>query len=93
MAIKTKKTGFALAATAALLISGCASTEKQPEAAANSGSEMGQCSGVNSCKGTGSCATASSSCAGQNACKGKGWLPLNKAECESRGGKFSGFKK
>lgn len=89
--VKTTKNGWALATTAALLVSGCASTDNTTSAKPKS--DMGQCSSVNSCKGAGSCATANNSCAGQNSCKGQGWLPLAKADCEARGGKFSGFKK
>lgn len=92
MALKTTKSGLAVTA-AALLIVGCASNQQSSEVAVDKNSDMGQCHGVNSCKGTGSCATATTNCAGQNACKGQGWLPLNKAACDSRGGMFKGFKK
>lgn len=89
--LKKTKNGLTLAATAALFIGGCASNSNSAVTAPKS--DMGQCSGVNSCKGAGSCATANNGCAGQNSCKGKGWLPLAKSDCEARGGQFSGFKK
>lgn len=46
-----------------------------------------KCEGVNSCKGTSECKTASSECKGHNSCKGKGWVSMTKAECEKKGGK------
>lgn len=89
--IKNKK--FALAASAAMLISGC-SSDKPAEKVVNSNTtDMGQCHGINSCKGSGSCATQQNSCAGDNSCRGKGWLPLSQKDCIAREGKFIGFKK
>lgn len=88
-----------LALTAALLIVGCAASktsnnETQQKKADNSDSDMGQCSGVNACKSSASCAVlGQNSCAGQNTCKGKGWLPLSQKDCQTRGGRFTGFKK
>lgn len=87
-----------LVLTAAVLITGCASsTHSGNDSSTNAtaqDTDMGQCTGVNSCKGTASCAVpGQNSCAGQNSCKGKGWIPLTKADCQSRDGKFSGFKK
>lgn len=93
MKTQVKKRKIALATAAALLIAGCSSDAASPSNDAVE-SDMGQCRGVNSCKGTGSCATKGQNhCAGQNACKGKAWVPLNKADCKSRGGKFAGFMK
>ena len=46
-----------------------------------------QCTGINACKGQGSCKQASHSCKGQNSCKGQGWLPVDtKGECIVKGG-------
>ena len=59
-----KVSGFALAATAAAMLS------VAPMSA--SAGAKGKCVGANSCKGHSDCATANSSCKGQNACKGKG---------------------
>lgn len=83
----TKKVGLSVTAAAALLIAGCASDESVAEATVSE-SDMGQCHGVNSCKGTSACATAESSCSGQNACKGKGWLTTSKGDCDSQNGTF-----
>lgn len=93
MATNIKNKHLALATTAALLIAGCASNSTTSGNNGLRNSDMGQCSGANSCKGNGSCATANNSCAGQNNCKGQGWLPLTKPDCSARGGSFSKFKK
>jgi hypothetical protein len=46
------------------------------------------CMGVNSCKGTGACKTASNACKGQNSCKGMGFVIEKSAmDCEKAGGK------
>ncbi|MBS9778049.1 MAG: hypothetical protein KGV50_04720 [Gammaproteobacteria bacterium] len=85
-----KKSSFALAATAALLLAGCASDEKNMpmKDGMDKSSDMGQCHGVNSCKGTSACATAESSCMGHNSCKGKGWVKSTAKACNDAGGKF-----
>lgn len=49
---------------------------------------MGECHGVNSCKGHGECGGADHACAGKNSCKGKGWIKASKADCEKQGGEF-----
>ncbi len=97
---KTKHNRFAMAASAALLIGGCAGNTSQTSASngsplptpADSGSDIGRCVGANSCKGASACATSNNSCAKQNTCRGKGWLPLPKSECDAHGGRFMGFK-
>lgn len=45
-----------------------------------------KCAGINSCKGHGSCASASNECKGQNGCKGKGWLMATEKDCKAKGG-------
>lgn len=50
-----------------------------------------QCAGVNSCKGTSACKTASNPAGpGQNSCKGQGMLEVTKAECAAQGGTILG---
>lgn len=44
------------------------------------------CYGVNSCKGTADCATASHACKGQNSCKGEGFKALKAGQCLAKGG-------
>ena len=88
-----KLTGVALASAAAtLLLAGCggtASTETKMEKAAAPAAKVAsiKCSGINSCKGTSACATATSACSGQNSCKGQGWIKATKADCDAKGGK------
>ncbi len=49
---------------------------------------MGQCHGINSCKGTSACHSEKNSCAGTNSCKGKGWMKTSEKECKEKKGKF-----
>lgn len=48
----------------------------------------GECHGINSCKGKGSCRGTANECAGKNTCKAKGWLKMAKDECEKEKGEF-----
>ena len=48
-----------------------------------------KCEGANSCKGKGSCHSASNSCAGKNGCKGTGWVELSEKDCKDKGGKVA----
>jgi len=57
------------------------------------GATMGECHGMNSCKGQGACGGKGHSCAGKNSCKGKGWLQLSKADCDAKKGNFVEEKK
>ena len=46
--------------------------------------DMGECHGVNACKGKGDCHQKGKhghGCAGKNACKGKGWTKMTKEDC------------
>jgi hypothetical protein len=45
-----------------------------------------KCSGINSCKGTGSCKSSVSSCKGMNDCKGKGVIETTAKECKEKKG-------
>ncbi len=88
-----KLSGVALATAAAtLLLAGCGgdSSKTAKEAVSDTAAKVAEikCSGINSCKGTGACASATHGCAGQNSCKGKGWVKASKADCESKGGKI-----
>lgn len=80
----SQKSGLVLAATAAaLLLSGAVGTP-----AAKAAEQEGKCIGVNSCKGTSACKSASNECKGHNACKGKGWVKMTKADCDASKGVF-----
>lgn len=45
------------------------------------------CSGINACKGQGSCAGPGHACGGQNGCKGQGHTKTSKQDCLAKGGK------
>lgn len=53
---------------------------------------VGECHGVNACKGQGDCGGVTDGhkhgCSGKNACEGKGWLAMTKPACDEKGGKF-----
>ena len=84
-----KRTSLAMAAAAAALLSGCASTASQTaDVDAKTEADVGQCYGVNKCKGQGACASKAHACAGQNACKGQGWVTMNRGDCGTKGGRF-----
>ena len=73
---------IALAAATAALFAGAMAPVAHAEEAAGV-----KCQGINSCKGTSKCATATTSCSGQNACKGQGWIVVASAEeCTKQGG-------
>ena len=61
-------------------------TEKK--AAAKTTEVKGECSGVNSCKGTGECGGKGHACAGKNECKGQGWMSTTEADCKGKKGEF-----
>ena len=88
-----KLSGIALASAAAtLLLAGCGGdstkTAAKVETAPAEATKVAEvkCSGINSCKGTGACASATHACAGQNSCKGQGWIKASKADCDAKGG-------
>ena len=94
MRTASRLSGVALASAAAtLLLAGCGGKSETAKAAPEATSEAAakvatiKCSGINSCKGTGACASATHACAGQNSCKGKGWIKASKADCDAKGGK------
>ncbi len=88
-----KLSGLTLATAAAtLLLAGCGGNSTKPASAEEQVAPPGEkvaevkCSGINSCKGTGACGSATNGCAGQNSCKGKGWIKASKADCDTKGG-------
>ncbi len=82
---KNTARGLALATVAASLFA------LAPIAIADDGAQaLGNCYGVNACKGKSSCKTATSGCQGQNSCKGKGFVDsVSKGTCDQLGGRFS----
>ena len=84
-----KLSGAAIAAVAAgMIMSGCETTGGST--AAKSKEAKVHCYGVNACKGTTACKTATNACKGQNSCKGTGWVPMGAAECKEAGGTVEG---
>ncbi|HBF13332.1 MAG TPA: hypothetical protein DDW49_08130 [Deltaproteobacteria bacterium] len=78
-----KKTGLVLAGlvASAIMAGQVWANEPAPKAA------KVKCSGINACKGTGSCHSADNACKGQNACKGKGWVEVgSEKECTDKSG-------
>ena len=96
---RSVKTGAVIAFAAASLFStaACKKNDKASSTGPSSGDTAATppaeqtakvaCTGVNECKGKGSCKTANNGCAGQNECKGKGLTEVASAdECTSKGG-------
>ena len=55
---------------------------------------MGQCHGVNACKGHGDCQGKGHECSGKNSCEGKGWVKLSQETCEKlKDGKWTPMPK
>lgn len=82
------KHGALVAMAAGTLLGAACKKEEAKPAPAATGEQMAKvhCMGVNSCKGTGACKTASNACAGQNGCKGHGMMELTEADCTAKGG-------
>lgn len=72
-------------AVAGLILAGAVGVRAEQQEK-KAGEKVG-CSGINACKGKGSCAGPSSSCAGQNSCKGKGVVDTTPEDCAKQGGK------
>lgn len=54
---------------------------------------MGECHGINTCKGKSMCAVeGANGCHAQNSCKGKGWLSMNEKDCKAKKGKWAATK-
>ena len=85
----SKKLLFGAAMSGMLLVAGC-NAEKKSETPAPKMDEkvVGQCNGINSCKGQGSCHSKANSCAGKNSCKGEGWMNMSEEECQEHSGTF-----
>ena len=85
---KTTKGLMIASAAAALFLSGAVGARAEDKA----GGDQVMCSGINACKGQGSCAGGGHSCAGQNSCKGKGNVKTSAADCKAMGGKVADSK-
>lgn len=74
---KTILIGAALATLVA--VGGCAGSAK---------ASVGQCHGINACRGMGDCGGKGHACAGKNKCKGHGWKKMKSSDCSAKGGTF-----
>lgn len=89
--MKTNKKAIITAAISGILL---AASYGIPANSAERTGAVGECHGVNGCKGKGDCGGVNAngqkhSCAGQNDCKGRGWIGLTKEACDMKGGKFN----
>ena len=80
----SKKSGAVLAACAAAFV--MSASTALPVAAESHAANI-QCSGVNACKGLGSCKGANNACKGQGSCKGTGFVEMTEEQCKQIGGK------
>jgi hypothetical protein len=80
---KTSKGVLIAGAAAALFLAGAVNARAEEKA----GGDQVVCSGINACKGQGTCAGGGHSCSGQNACKGQGNMKTTAADCKAKGGK------
>ncbi len=74
-----------LLTASAVAVSGCLTggsenTESSPSA------DMGECHGVNSCKGQSACGGKGHSCAGKNADQAEGVHKMTKTDCDAMNG-------
>ena len=79
------RTGAGLAAAAALF----ALTVVMPTAASANEDAKIHCYGVNTCKGSSDCKTASNECKGMNVCKGHGFKEMTAEACKTAGGRLT----
>jgi hypothetical protein len=89
------KTGFSVASAAiffASTMAGAADLPAGASGAAVSADDTVHCYGVNSCKGTSDCATASHQCKGHNECKGDGFKAMAAKTCLAKGGIIADLK-
>jgi hypothetical protein len=77
-------------AVAALVVGGDLVAQAQTKA----GGDAVKCTGINECKGKGSCKSAMNDCKGKNECKGKSFMETKSAaECTQKGGKVAAATK
>ena len=71
-----------------LMAASCGGSDGSNSGEAPAANAMGECHGINACKGQSACHTKEHACAGQNSCKGKGWLEMSKSDCDQKGGNW-----
>jgi uncharacterized membrane protein len=88
--MNTLNSGLSLAATAAI-VAVAAAAVATPALASKSDTVV-HCYGINTCKGTSDCKTASNECKGQNECKGSGFKAITAKACKAAGGSLTESK-
>jgi hypothetical protein len=83
--MKNSKSLLLATAAAALFTSGQVLAAE--ETATSTTEAKVHCGGINACKGTSECKTATNACKGKNNCAGQGMVLLTKEQCEKKGGK------
>lgn len=83
----TVRTGASIAASAAVVA--LAAMPSAAIAKEKAGGAKVHCYGINTCKGTSDCKTASNECRGQNTCKGQGFKEMTAKMCKSAGGSLT----
>lgn len=83
----TIRSGASFAATAALIAVSAAAVTAPAVAA--KGESLVHCYGINTCKGTSDCKTATTECKGQNECKGQGFKAMTAKKCTAAGGSLT----
>jgi uncharacterized membrane protein len=81
-----KQTVVASAVAALFAMGALAGENKAPAKGDKAAAAAVKCTGVNECKGKGSCHGAGNACAGKNECKGKGVTAMSEADCKAKGG-------
>lgn len=87
MKTPTKANGVALAAAAAAVFLAAPMAVSAADNSTNS--IMGQCMGVNSCRGHSDCKSVYNVCKGQNECHGFGFKVMSRKQCAAAGGRFT----
>lgn len=85
-----KNSSLLSAAAFGLLLAAQTVSANEPTPAPEAKVAMGECHGINACKGKGMCGSADgNACAGKNSCKGKGWVSMTEKDCKAKKGKWS----
>ncbi|MEZ7273787.1 hypothetical protein NYF14_09995 [Sphingobium sp. 10 DY56-G10] len=81
--------GVATAAAAIAITAAAAPTVAFANDSTAAKGQTVHCYGVNSCKGTSDCKTASNECKGLNNCKGQGFKAMTAKACTKAGGSLT----
>jgi uncharacterized membrane protein len=85
--------GAAVAGIVAASTANAAGDAAKKAAPAGDKVALGECHGINSCKGKSECGGGTGhECGGQNTCKGQGWVKMSKKDCDAKKGKWETLK-